>query len=237
MRVGSLFSGIGGLDLGLERAGMQVVWQCELDPFCRKVLAKHWPDVPCYEDVKVIDASVPEIDLLCGGFPCQDVSHASRTKTGLCGDRSGLWHQFARIIRILRPRIVIVENVLALRDRGLGIVLRDLALLRYDASWSSFSACTVGGSHMRWRLFIVAYSDQINGAAWLGSFDREIQRQAKSKEEYTRKGHEEWLLSTSRVDRNSFGVPNRHDRVGSLGNAVHVDCSEVIGRAIMEITV
>lgn len=212
---------------------MEAKWMCEIDPFCRKVLAKHWPHIPCYEDVREIDASVPAVDLLCGGFPCQDISHASKTKTGINGERSGLWNEMRRIIRVVRPRVVVVENVIALRDRGLWDVLRDLAVLRYDASWSPLSACSVGGSHMRWRLFFVAHSNQEHGEEWLGAFHREIQRQVASKTGNTRKSVAERIFPTSGVNRNAHGVPCRNDRVGALGNAVHVECAEVIGKAIM----
>lgn len=111
MRVGSLFTGIGGFDLGFERAGMEVAWQCEIDTHARRVLAGHWPGVPCYEDVRGIRAGdVPAVDLICGGFPCQDVSVAGR-RAGLDGERSGLWFEFARVLGELRPQWVVIENV------------------------------------------------------------------------------------------------------------------------------
>src|SRR5690242_1615839 len=98
MNVGSLFSGIGGFDLGLERAGMRTVWFCEQDEFCQRVLARHWPGVPCYPDVTELrGADVQPVDVLCGGFPCQDISSAGR-KVGIRGERSGLWSEYARLI-------------------------------------------------------------------------------------------------------------------------------------------
>ena len=106
MTFGSLFAGIGGLDLGLERAGMECRWQVEIDEFCRKVLAKHWPEVPKYGDIgKLTGEELEPVDLICGGFPCQDLSQAGR-RAGLEGDRSGLWFEFARIVGVLRPRWV-----------------------------------------------------------------------------------------------------------------------------------
>lgn len=114
MNVGSLFAGIGGFDLGLERAGMRVAWQVELDPCCRAVLARHFPEARRYEDVCEVGAkSLAPVDLICGGFPCQDLSPAGKG-AGLAGARSGLWAEFARIVRELRPRYVVVENVPAL---------------------------------------------------------------------------------------------------------------------------
>jgi DNA (cytosine-5)-methyltransferase 1 len=156
LRVGSLFSGIGGLDLGLERAGMEVVWQCEQDDFCRRVLAGHWPDVPCYPDICALEGGIPAVDVLCGGFPCQDISLAGKG-AGIGGARSGLWSEYARLVGELRPRYVVVENVAALLARGMGVVLGDLAALGYDAEWDCIPASAVGAPHRRDRLWIVAY--------------------------------------------------------------------------------
>jgi len=157
MRFGSLFAGIGGFDLGLERSGMQCAWQVEIDPWCRQVLARHWPDVPRYEDVRDVGAGNLEwVDVIAGGFPCQDISSAGK-REGIRGKRSGLWTEFARIIRELRPRFVIVENVAALLVRGMGTVLGDLAASGYDAEWQMLPAAAFGAPHIRQRVFIVAY--------------------------------------------------------------------------------
>jgi len=159
-----LFSGIGGFSLGLERAGMRTVAFCEIDPYCRRVLAKHWSTVPVYDDVRTLTADRLRadgisVDVICGGFPCQDISSAGY-KVGIGGDQSGLWMEYARIIGDLRPRYVIVENVAALLARGLDRVLGDLVALRYDAEWSCVSASDVGAPHGRDRLWLVAYPDQ-----------------------------------------------------------------------------
>ena len=159
MTFGSLFAGIGGLDLGLERAGMECAWQVEIDPFCRKVLAKHWPDVPKYEDVTEVGAhNLEPVDLICGGFPCQDLSYAGKG-AGIEGERSGLWTEYARIVRELQPRYVLVENVPALLGRGMGRVLGDLAASGYDAEWDCIPAAAVGAPHRRDRAFILAHSN------------------------------------------------------------------------------
>jgi DNA (cytosine-5)-methyltransferase 1 len=156
VKIGSLFSGIGGLDLGIEQAtGGRVVWLCENDPYARAVLAKHWPGVPCYDDVRLLNEQTPAVDLVCGGFPCQDISYAGKG-AGIRGARSGLWGEFARIVRLLRPRYVFVENVPALATRGLDVVLGDLAACGYDAEWDLLGACCVGAPHRRERLFILA---------------------------------------------------------------------------------
>lgn len=157
--IGSLFSGIGGLELGLEWAGLgPTIWQVERDPFCQRILAKHWPTAERFDDVCTVGAhNLKPVDLICGGFPCQDLSYAGKG-AGLAGARSGLWTEYARIVGELRPRFVVVENVAALAARGLDRVLGDLAALGYDAVWLPVRAADVGAPHRRERLFIVAYA-------------------------------------------------------------------------------
>ncbi len=161
-----LFSGIGGFSLGLERTGgFKTVAFCEIEEFPRRVLAKHWPDVPIHRDVRELKAEhVGAVDVICGGFPCQDISTAGKG-AGLAGERSGLWSEYARLVGELRPAYVIVENVAALLGRGLGTVLGDLAALGYDAEWHCIPASAVGATHRRDRLWIVAYpgSGQFEG--------------------------------------------------------------------------
>lgn len=160
--IGSLFSGIGGLELGLECAlrdggfDVETVFQCEADAWCRSILARHWPSAIRYDDVRGVGPDAPRVDVLCGGFPCQDVSYAGKG-AGLAGERSGLWFEFARIVRELRPRVVVVENVAALASRGLDAVLGSLSEAGYDAVWFDVRASDVGAPHRRERLFIVAW--------------------------------------------------------------------------------
>jgi DNA (cytosine-5)-methyltransferase 1 len=158
VRVLDLFSGIGGFSLGLERAGMRTVAFCEIEPYCQAVLRKHWPGVPCFPDVRELHAAdLPErADVICGGFPCQDISVAGKG-AGIDGERSGLWSEYARLIGEVRPSYVIVENVAALLGRGLGRVLGDLSEIGYDAEWHVISAADVGAPHLRERVWIVAY--------------------------------------------------------------------------------
>lgn len=151
LTVGSLFSGIGGFDLGFARAGFEIAWQVEIDPFCRAVLEKHWPTVRRYEDVRTVGSELERVDVLCGGFPCQDISVAGRG-AGIDGARSGLWSHFARLIGELRPAYVVVENVTALLTRGLGRVLGDLAARGYDAEWDCLPASAFGANHRRDRI-------------------------------------------------------------------------------------
>lgn len=188
MTFGSLFAGIGGFDLGFERAGLQCKWQVETDPYCQKVLAKHWPNVRRHDDVRTFPPRSTEfryswralpmgpfapdvcrdttrdewgVDVICGGFPCQDISNAGR-RAGIEGERSGLWFEFARIVRILRPSYVVVENVAALLGRGIGRVLSDLAECGYDAEWDCLPAAAFGAIHIRNRIFLLAYRADAN---------------------------------------------------------------------------
>lgn len=158
-RIGSLFSGIGGLDLAVEAVfGGEVVWQSEIDPYACHVLQRWWPEAPNLGDIEAVQ-HFPAADVLCGGFPCQDISSAG-TGQGLRGRRSGLWFEFARAIRATAPKFVVVENVGRLRSRGLDQVLADLAEAGFDAEWASVRAADVGAPHRRERVFILAYSDR-----------------------------------------------------------------------------
>ena len=168
MRLGSLFSGIGGLDLAVEAAtGGRTVWQVEADPWCRSVLARHWPDARRYEDVRTAGKAGQElehVDIIAGGFPCQDVSVVGK-RAGLSGgERSGLWREFARVIRVVRPRIVFVENVAGLLSMEFGHVLGDLAALGFDAEWAVFRASDAGAPHRRERVFVLAVADAKRGS-------------------------------------------------------------------------
>jgi DNA (cytosine-5)-methyltransferase 1 len=236
LTVGSLFAGIGGFDLGLERAGMRVIWQSEIDPYACAVLRKHWPDVPNYGDIRGITAATVERpDVLCGGFPCQDISNAG-DRVGIDGERSGLWSEFARVIGELRPRYVIVENTASLNFRGLLRCLGDFAALGYNAEWHCIPASAVGAPHERDRTWIVAYPER------LGRQERCLQtvepcetwretpmgkRVGMVRSEMGR----EAITDLIRVDD---GIPNRSHRMRVLGNAIVPQIAEVIGRAILE---
>lgn len=159
---GSLFAGIGGIDLGLERAGWECRFQVEWDPFCQRVLAKHWPDVPRYGDITAVDWSgVERVDLLAGGFPCQPISVAGKQQAQ--DDERWLWPEFAQAIRVLRPSYVLVENVpnlLAINDGSAAREVEgDLAALGYDNQWDCIPASALGAPHERERVWIVAYAD------------------------------------------------------------------------------
>jgi DNA (cytosine-5)-methyltransferase 1 len=159
LRILDLFSGIGGFSLGLERAGMRTVAFCEIDPFCRQVLAKRWPDVACHDDVSTMQFSEGMADVVCGGFPCQDVSLAGK-RAGLSGKRSGLYRELVRAIRVVRPHHAIMENVAALLSDGMGTVLGDLAESGLDLEWDCIPANAIGAPHERDRVWIVAHANR-----------------------------------------------------------------------------
>ena len=239
MNVLSLFTGIGGIELGLERAGMTTVGQVEIDPWCRGVLAKHWPDVPKHDDVVTTpewwaSESRPNVDLVCGGFPCQPFSDAG-LKQGV-EDERWMWPAMADTIRAVRPRYVLVENVAALvRDRAaFGTVLRDLHALGFDAEWATLRASDFGAPHQRARVFIVAYPAVNHGGdAHKPSAERAIglEPRGSSREHAAR----HWL-SEPIVGRVANGVPRGvvYKPLRALGNAVVPQIPEHIGRQIMQ---
>ncbi len=229
MSIGSLFSGIGGIELALESLGLgPVVWQAESDPFCRQVLAKHWPGVKIYEDVRAIDANAQRPDILCGGFPCSDLSSAG-IRRGIEGPRSGLWSEFFRVIRDLRPGYVFVENVQGLLVRGMGRVLGDLASIGFDAVWECVPAAAVGAPHLRARVWILAYApgERCNSKP---------EASIRSRRAITDSGHR-WPTEPS-VRRVAHGLRSRayRDQVRALGNSVVPACAahafEILWRRI-----
>ena len=160
LTVGSCFSGIGGLELGLEwTGGFETRWQIEIDPYASAVLKKHWPDVQRYSDITTV-SNPPRVDVICGGFPCQDVSLAG-ARAGLEGKRSTLWSELFRLVCEVRPRWLVAENVPGLLSsdggRFMGNILRDLASIGFDAEWGVLSAAGVGAPHLRRRLFLLAH--------------------------------------------------------------------------------
>ena len=162
LKILDLFSGIGGFSLGLERAGMKTTAFCEIEPHCQRVLAKNWPTIPVHENIKDIDCEKfkGSIDLVCGGFPCQDISIAGKN-AGIGGEKSGLWTEFKRVINEVRPKYAIIENVAALLGRGLNVVLKDLAEIGYDATWTTLDAKYFGTPNRRRRVYIFAVRDGI----------------------------------------------------------------------------
>jgi DNA (cytosine-5)-methyltransferase 1 len=235
-----LFSGIGGFSLGLERTGgFETVAFCEIEPFPRRVLAKHWPGVPIYEDVRTLTAGALardgiSVDVITGGFPCQDVSIAGK-QAGLATERSGLWSEIVRLTRELRPRYIIVENVANLlsgpseRPGGwFGRVLGDLAAIGYDAEWENIPASALGAPHRRERVWITAYPHEIgrDGASFrlppLRQFVSGIEAPA-------------WLSVAPEpvVFGVDDGIPDGVGQRAAYGNTVVPQIPELIGHAIL----
>jgi DNA (cytosine-5)-methyltransferase 1 len=246
LKVLDLFSGIGGFSLGLERAGMKTIAFCELDEKCQLVLKKHWPTVPIYNDITKLNYEIlkkdgfKKINVICGGFPCQDISCAGK-QAGITGKRSGLWTEFARLIDEIKPDYAIIENVANLRSKGLVTVLQDLREIGYDAEWHIIPAWAVGALHRRERIWIVAYptraieyeyciqpSEFNNGCKTVVYSN--IERLKTTRFEQYR---EFWSVEPE-VGRVVDGFPGRVDRIKQLGNSVVPQIPELIGRAIME---
>lgn len=229
MRVLDLFSGVGGFSLGLERAGMRTVAFCEISEYPRRVLAKHWPGSPIYDDVRtltrdrLVKDGIDRCDIICGGFPCQDVSLAGKG-AGIDGERSGLWREFARIIGEIRPEWVVIENDVGLYHRGLDRVLADISALGYDAEWDRWTACAVGLPHARRRLYIVAYPASRWGQQC---------RRLKLPQGCFEAGDLHNWRHQPEPSRVAVGLPDRMDRNYALGNSLTPRIPELIGRAIM----
>lgn len=240
IKIGSLFSGIGGFELGLERAipNSETVWQCEQDKFCQKILTKHWPNAIIYDDVRTINNEVEPIDILCGGFPCQDISIAG-LKRGLNGNKSSLWWEMHRIIGILEPRIIIMENVSAITYRGGKDVIGSLTQIGYDCQWSTISAAQCGAPHRRTRWFCIAYPNTQNAQkssshAW--SMETAYRTQCGIREMggvHNARMYWSTTKNPTAVHRMVDGVPNRVDRIKALGNAIVPQCSEWIGQQLV----
>jgi DNA (cytosine-5)-methyltransferase 1 len=233
--MGSLFAGIGGFDLGFERAGFKTKWQVEIDPYCRKVLEKHFPHAKRYNDVREVGAhNLEPVDVICGGFPCQDISNAGK-RAGIEGERSGLWSEYARIVGELRPRFVVVENVAALLGRGIGRVLGDLAEIGYDAEWEIISAADVGAPHLRERVWIVAYPDALclrPQGFWPSA------EGPWSREQFEGLVQTELRLSLPSGKSGGVrdGVSGRVHRLKALGNAVVPQIPELIARRLSAVS-
>lgn len=249
LKVLELFAGIGGFSLGLEKTGgFETVAFCEIDKTCQKVLNKHWPDITVFKDVSKIwqdgrslrdleKTCFKNIDVITGGFPCQDISVAGKGE-GLDGKRSGLWFEYKRLIQEIKPKYAIIENVANLRSKGLATVLKDLGEIGYDVEWNIISARSIGGIHLRERVFLITHSNNFR-----------LRSTFTSKEE-----KQKWWTETTssqrdllqqarafepRVCRSDAGFPSRVDRprrerIKQLGNSVVPQIAEWIGQRILE---
>jgi len=262
MKIGSLFSGIGGLELGLEWSGLgKTIWQVEKDEFCRKILEMYYPGIKRFSNVEEVGVhDLDPVDLICGGFPCQDISSAGKG-SGLAGNRSGLWCEFSRIISELKPSWVVVENVASGANRWVDSVCCSLEQFGYETLPVPISAADVGAPHIRRRVFIIAHanSQPLRKQSWRrGGKNGESQVQSgffsspggashSYSESKSAKPFNEQVERLQKPSGDGWwsrgspvppvcgvddGVPNRMDRLKALGNAVVPQCSEVIGYMI-----
>lgn len=228
--VGSLFSGIGGIDLGLERAGMSVVWNSEIDPYACEVLKKHWPNVPNLGDIKGIDwRTVPKVDVIAGGYPCQPFSNIRRDRKGILDERY-LWDYIQHAVSIVRPRVAFFENVEGHLRVGFNQVLEGLASIGYDAEWDMLPASAFGAPHQRKRLIVLAYSPLRDEQHSVPLQEKQTSETVVHSWEAVARNNR-WETEPT-VDRVADGVPNRMDRIRGLGNAVVPQVAEYVGNMI-----
>lgn len=263
MQAGSLFSGIGGIEIGFEREGIETAWFIENEPYAQAILKKRFPHAQIYGDITQLDfEAVPKVDILTGGFPCQDISNAGK-RAGIEGSRSSLWKYYKKAIRVLRPKFALIENVSALASRGLDVVLSDLASIGYDAEWYCIPASAIGAPHQRDRIFIIAYPNsdsQPNESVHEGKRQRFMDENVENSqcdrtEEGNRKENDrgkkteqysdkpcipspgEWdslWAAEPELGRVADGIPNRVDRIRCLGNAVVPQLAQIFAKAIKE---
>lgn len=250
MKVLDLFSGIGGFSLAAEQLGWETIAFVEKDTECHKVLNKHFPTVPIFDDVTTFDGRelTHTIDIICGGFPCQDISAAGK-RVGITGKRSGLWSELHRLIREIRPKYAVVENVSALLGRGMDVVLGDLSEIGYDAEWRVFSACELGFPHPRERVFIVAYPNgKPRSFSVLDRYCSEVAQRYQNAEEWRKNRFVSEMVSSptrllrdweakfsqSPLVRMDDGIPNILHRLRMTGNSIVPQIALEIFRAIQD---
>ena len=233
---GSLFSGIGGFDLGFERAGFKSLWQVEIDPYATKVLEKNFPDAKRFSDIRTVgkhNLATPTV--ITGGFPCQDISYVGTGK-GLLGERSGLWKEMWRVVFELRPRFVVVENTAALLFRGMGRVLGELSEIGCDAEWEVISAEAIGAAHERERAFIVAYPKSLArlqaSKTIMPVGTRRVASHHDCRLRWTEMAKPNWAIPESYTSRTIDGIPRRVERSKCLGNAIVPQIAEFIAYQI-----
>jgi len=246
MYVADLFSGVGGFSLGLEwTKGFKTVLFCENDKSCHKVLKKHWPDIPIYDDIKEVTIEkikkdkISKIDIVTGGFPCQDISQAGK-REGIKASRSGLWSEMCRLIGEIRPKYAIVENVQALLYRGLESILGDLAEIGYDAEWHCIPASAIGAPHQRDRVWIITYPK--SGRRNVDAIQKRNNNKNLCWKKQTIIFSSDVSILLNRLKQGTKGFRGDDglftkldkDRVRQLGNAVVPQIPYLIGMSILE---
>ena len=260
MTHGSLFSGIGGIDLGFEWAGIETKWQVEIDDYCQKLLSIRFPHTKKFTDVRKVGShNLEKVDIISGGFPCQDISVAGKG-AGIEGERSGLWTELHRVISELRPRFALIENVPMLTIRGGTRVIADLTESGYDAEWQIVGADDMGAWHRRKRIWIVAYpksresGEQEARDGWKGSGrgskevpdtdssrrrerwrSKPIQKTFDTSERSSKRTIPTYWSTEPDVGRVAHGIPKRVDRLKGIGNAVVPHIPYIIGKRLYEL--
>lgn len=232
MTFGSLFAGFGGFDLGFERAGMECKWQVEINEYARRVLAKHWPDVRRHDDVRTFPPSGRwKVDIIAGGFPCQDISQANVvSRSGLDGERSGLWREMLRVIVHLEPRWCVIENSYQQRRKWMPVVRRQLWEHGYVSVSLGINSTAFGTRHARRRCVVVADTNGDCESAF------PVDAEAPSVSEIARAGRQDWRTPPPCALGVADGVSNRSQRLRGLGNAVCPDVAQWIAERIMNLT-
>lgn len=236
MTVGELFCGIGGIGLGLERAGMEVKWAIDNDPYACAVYRKNFPHVRMIEqDITTVDfTELERVDLITGGFPCQDISYAGKG-AGIEGPKSGLWSEFWRAIRDMEPEIILVENVPAILVRGADKVCGDLAEIGLYGEWDCIPSGYFGTHFCGDRFFLIASRAAANSSRREGVWPPERGPWSHEQLERLLRLETQHAIPASSLGRVSDGISNRMDRLRCLGNAVVPQVAEWIGRRIMEV--
>ena len=230
--VGSLFSGVGGIEIGFERQGFKTKWCIESDLHAQQILKKRFPEADIYGDITTVDfKAIPKVQILTGGFPCQDISIANPKGDGIKGSKSSLWLYYFKAIREIRPRFALIENVSNIINRGFDTVIRDLASIGYAAEWHYIPAASVGANHIRERIFILTYPNE-----WgLQRLQQEsINRELSFMSQVSKEVSQTWnnKLSEPPLLGVGNGFPQRVDRTKRIGNAVIPQIAEIYAKAI-----
>ena len=208
LKILDTFAGIGGFSYAAHElvGGFETTQFVEIDPFCQKVLKKHFPKVPCHDDIKTFTAYPGQYDVITGGFPCQDISVAGRREGITDQSRSGLFYELIRVIRLVRPKFVVMENVAAILNNGLDIVLGELSEAGYDAEWSIISASSLGAAHRRSRWWCVAYTnDYGSSSSSISGFNDQTDSGSQERSQETCESSGSSKSSNSRIVRSSEG--------------------------------
>ena len=264
LKIIDTFSGIGGFSYAAEKlvGGFQTVAFVECEPYCQKILKKHWPNVPIYDDIKSYNPEPYSADVVCGGFPCQDISTAGQGKGITKETRSGLFYELMRVVRLVRPKYIVLENVAAILNNGLGIVLGELAEAGFDCEWACIPASALGACHQRDRWWLIAYPNnarlqeerpeqQTTGVEQYGelgnvAYPSGDRLQGKIRSRFSR---QTWSQKNSRrldpnwrsyesepvLRRGDDGLSNRIHRLKSLGNSVVPQVAAIPLKRVLDI--